>query len=168
MSDTETTTTEAPAPTPAPAAPAPKSEELPDWARQQISAANQEAANYRVQLREEKNARKAVEDQISALSSEKAAALAAQASVQNEFDRLFVTVQADVPRDHIVTFANSLKGNTVEEMSAHAAELKSMFGVTNAPRLAVDRSQGQGGGGPAPHDPASVFAEMLNAKLFRK
>ena len=167
MSDTETPETPE-TPKPGPPAPAPKSDELPSWARDQISAANQEAANYRVQLREEKAARKGLEEQVTALTGEKAAAVAAQASVQNEFDRLFVTVQADVPRDHIVTFANSLKGGTVEEMSAHAAELKSMFGGTNAPRPAVDRSQGQGGGGPAPNDPAAVFAEMLSAKLFHK
>lgn len=169
MSDDLSTDTEHAAPeAPRPHAPAPAaSPELPDWARKQISDANAEAAEFRVKLREERKSRKELEDQTITLANERSAAIAAQAAVQNEFDRLFVTIQADVPKDHIVTFANSLKGNTVEEMSAHAAELKSMFGTPNAPRPAVDRSQGQGGSGPAQNDPAAAFAQMLNAQFAK-
>lgn len=163
MSDNETTTetTDTTTPTPPAPKPGPKSNELPDWAREQISSANAEAANFRVQLREEQKARKTLEDQVAALTAEKAG----QVEIQSDFDRLVTAIQAEVPHDHIFAFAKTLKGSNAEELSAHAAELKSMFGISTGPQPAVDRSQGHGN--PSNSDPAAEFAKLLQSNLTR-
>lgn len=150
-----------PAPKPAP----PKSNELPDWAREQISSANAEAANYRVQLREEQKTRKALEEQVATLTTEKASAVTGQSEVQLDFDKLVTAIKAEVPHDHIFAFAKTLQGSNEDELSAHAAELKSMFGLSNSPQRAVDPSQGHGN--PSNSDPAAAFAKMLNTQLKR-
>lgn len=143
MSDTETTTetTESPTPTPPAPKPGPKSNELPEWAREQISSANAEAANFRVQLREEQKIRKSLEEQVASLTAEKASAAKGKDEIQSDFDRLVTAIQAEVPHDHIFAFAKTLQGSNAEELSAHAAELKSMFGISTGPQPAVDRSQ---------------------------
>lgn len=165
MSDTDAPVTEAPKPAaPAPAAPAAESNELPDWARKQISDANTEAANFRVQLKAEKQAAKELRDQLVTLTTEHANVATTQASVQSDFDKLVTAIKAEVPHEHIFSFAKTLQGRTEDELSAHAVELKSMF--STPPSRAVDRSQGQGSG-PAPLDPAGEFAKILKAQLSR-
>lgn len=154
-------------PTTAEAPPATKTNsDLPDWARQQISAANQEAANYRVQLRTEQQARQALEEQVSTLAAEKAAASTTATSVQGDFDKLVTAIQAEVPIDKVFSFAKTLKGDSESELQSHAAELKAMFGLSNAPSPAVDRSQGLGGGS-VNSDPASQFASFVQSNLTR-
>jgi chromosome segregation ATPase len=166
MSDNEEgTTTEAPKP----AAPAPKAQsqsELPEWAREQISKANEEAATYRVRLREEQKARKSLEDSIASLSSEKSEATSDFALVKADLDKLKTAIQAEIPHENLFTFAKTLQGSTPDELSAHAAELKSMFG-TKAPVRAVDRSQGKGSGPNDQQDPSSEFAKFIQASLQR-
>lgn len=157
------TTTEAPKPT-APAV-ASKSDELPDWARQQITDANNEAAAFRVQLKEAKTARKELEDQVAALASEKAASVGSLSSIQSDFDRLVTAIKAEVPHQHVFAFAKTLQGANEEELAAHATELKNMFG-TPGPSPAVDRFQGQGSG-PSKSDPASEFAALLKSQLSK-
>lgn len=167
MPDTETTTetTENPTPTPPTPKPGPKSNELPEWAREQISSANAEAANFRVQLREEQKTRKTLEDQVAALTTEKASAATGQVEIQSDFDKLVTAIQAEVSHDHIFAFAKTLQGSNADELSAHAAELKSMFGISSGPQPAVDRSQGHGN--PSNSDPAAEFAKLLQSNLTR-
>lgn len=152
---------EAPKPQAPQAAPQP---ELPDWAREQISSANQEAAKFRVQLREAKDARKSLEDQIVTLTNEKAEVASSGSSIQFDFDRLVTAIKAEVPHEHIFSFAKTLQGSSEDELSAHAAELKQMFGTPS--NRAVDRSQGQGGA-PAPLSAAEEFAQIVQSQLSR-
>jgi chromosome segregation ATPase len=140
------------------------STDLPEWARKQISDANSEAANFRVQLKEEKRAAKELRDQLVALSAQQTEVASSQASVQSDFDKLVTAIKAEVPHEHIFSFAKTLQGGSEDELSAHAAELKSMF--SSPPSRAVDRSQGQGSG-PTPLDPAAEFAKILQAQLSR-
>lgn len=170
MSDiTDAPVTEAPKPAaPAPAAPkATQPEELPDWARKQISDANSEAAKFRVQLNEAKAARTALEDQMAALRSEHADASSTHASIQSDFDRIVTAIKAEVPHEQVFSFAKLLQGSTEDELQSHAAELKSMFGLSSGPARAVDRSQGQGSGPKAP-TPGEAFAELIQAQLSNK
>jgi hypothetical protein len=151
----------------APAAAEPKTQgELPDWARKQISDANQEAANYRVQLREAQTARQSLEEQVSALAVEKSSAVTASSSIQVDFDKLVTAIQAEVPLDKVFSFAKTLQGSTAEDLASHAAELKEMFGLPTAPERAVDRSQGLGAG-EIDATPASAFSSFLNSQLSR-
>ncbi|WP_066901047.1 hypothetical protein [Mycolicibacterium houstonense] len=151
----------------APAAPAPKSgpAELPDWARQQISSANAEAAQKRVELKAVKEERDALQEQVATLTAEKAQAAGSHTAVQSDFDKLATAVKALVPNpEHLFTFANTLQGDSDDALAAHADALKSMFGIPSGPAPAVDRSQGQGSGAPA-NDPAAQFAALLQSQL---
>lgn len=164
MSDTDATTPEAPE-APKPAAPqATEPVELPEWARKQISDANSEAAKYRVQLNAAKTQRQELEDQVIALTSEKSDATSSHASVQSDFDKLVTAIKAEVPHEHIFSFAKTLQGGTEDELSAHAVELKSMFATPTS--RAVDRSQGQGSG-QSPIKPADEFEKFFQAQLSR-
>lgn len=164
MSDlTDAPVTEAPKP--AAPAPAAESTDLPEWARKQISDANSEAANFRVQLKAEKQAAKELRDQMAELTAQQSTVASSQASVQSDFDKLVTAIKAEVPYDHIFSFAKTLQGSTEDELSAHAAELKSMFAIPAS--RAVDRSQGQGGV-PSQVKPADEFAKILQDQLNRR
>lgn len=156
----------APAPTPAPTPqPAKGSDELPEWARKQIASANQEAANYRVQLRSAQDQLATVQEQVSSLTTEKTQVDSSLTSVQADFDKLATAVQVLLPDNpKVFTFAKTLQGSTESELAAHALELKAMFNV--APSAAVDRSQGQGSGS-TESSPGDVFAALLKNSLTR-
>lgn len=141
--------------------------EIPDWARQQISKANQEAANYRVQLREATEARQKLEEQVSSLSTVKSELESQYSSKSTDFDKLATAVQTLFPdKPEVFTFAKTLQGANEDELRTHATELRSMFGISSAPSPAVDRSQGIGGQ-PSQSDPASEFAKLLNSSITR-
>lgn len=165
MSDNEEVT-QTEAPKPSALAPREPSQDLPDWAREQISKANEEAATFRVRLRAEEKTRKSLEDSVASLSAEKSEATSDFALVKADLDKLKTAIQAEIPHDSIFTFAKTLQGSTPDELSAHATELKSMFGA-NAPVRAVDRSQGRGSGANDPQDPASEFAKFIQDSLQR-
>lgn len=161
----EATNPEAPKPTP-PAAKPSNTDELPEWARQQISSANAEAASNRVQLREANNALKAAQEQVASLTSAQTQAVTASASIQTDFDKLVTAIQADVPNEHVFAFAKTLQGNSAEELAAHADSLKSMFSLSQAASPAYDRSQGQSGD-PLSTDVGHAFGAFMNSQLAK-
>lgn len=163
MSDTDAVETPQPV-VPKPQAPQAEPNELPAWARKQISDANTEAAEFRVQLKEAKKASKELQDQIAATAASQAAAASSNASIQSDFDRLVTAIKSEVPHEHIFSFAKTLQGSNEEELLSHATELKSMFGISHGPVRAVDRSQGQGGE-PKPATPAETFAQMISDQM---
>lgn len=154
------------APAPKPAAPAPKSDDLPDWARDQITKANQEAATNRVKLRQVEQERDSLAEKLTTLSSEKTDVSTKYSSIQGDFDKLATAIQTLYPESKIFAFAKTLQGGSEEELTAHAAELKEMFGLSNAPSPATDRSQGRGGE-PSNSDPASLLAAFIKPSLTR-
>lgn len=139
--------------------------DLPDWARSQISKANQEAANYRVQLRESEKARQSLEEQVVSLSTDKESTSSVLSAVQGDFDRLVTAIQAEVPHSHVFAFAKTLQGSNTDELAAHANELKEMFNLSRTASPAVDRSQGHGATASA--TPADEFAALLKSNLSR-
>lgn len=160
-----TAVTPAPPAAPAPAAPKSEPDALPDWARQQISSANAEAAQKRVELKAVKEERDALQEQVVTLTAEKAQAAGSHSAVQSDFDKLATAVKALMPKpEQLFTFASTLQGDTEEALSAHAQALISTFGLNNGPAPAVDRSQGQGSGAPS-NSPADEFAALLNSQL---
>lgn len=168
MSDNVETPDSTPEATPAPKpeAPAPKSDDLPDWARDQITKANQEAATNRVKLRQAEQERDSLAEKITTLSSEKTELSTTYSGVQGDFDKLATAVQTLFPDSKVFAFAKTLQGGNEAELTAHAAELVEMFELSKAPTPATDRSQGHGGE-PSGSDPASQFAALINANLTR-
>lgn len=165
MSDDVTTETPE-APKPAPPAPKTDSNEIPDWARKQISDANAEAAKRRVELQAEREARQKLEEQVQILSTKNSELSGTFSERQGDFDKLVTAVQTLFPdKPQVFSFAKTLQGSNEEELAAHAAELKEMFGLSNSPSPATDRSQGHGG--EASREPHSEFAALLNSQLTR-
>lgn len=159
----EAPTPEAPKPTPPVQKPS-KEDELPDWARQQITSANQEAANTRVQLREAKTALSAAQEQVASLTAEKTQAVSASASIQTDFDKLVTAVKALAPEDNkkYFSFAKTLQGVSEDDLTKHAAELTSLFAIQTSASPAYDRSQGQSGDQLAQDVGAQFGAFMTN------
>lgn len=125
---------------------------LPDWAREKLTKANNEAAKYRTEKNEAvEKAKQEVADSF----TEKVEALEAQVaerdseieSGRRETEKLRAAIEAGITNDKIFAFADLLKGDNPEEFKSHAEELKELFVVEEAAptkQSAVDPSQGNG------------------------
>lgn len=123
-------------------------ESLPPWARDKLTTANRQAAEYRVKARDARTsaetAVKAEHDAVVKQWNDKyESANNDLALVRNEFDRFKAAVAAGVPGESIATFADLLKGQTPDELKAHAAELLKMFKFESKDQVATDASQGR-------------------------
>lgn len=134
---------------------------LPDWARDQITKANAEAAKYRTEKKEAVEAAKA---EVTASFTSKIEELEAQIKAKEEegvaaryeVDRLKVALEAGIDADKVTKFAGLLKGTTSEEMKSHAEELKELFTNAEQPAKrspALDPTQGTGNPLPLNGDP---------------
>lgn len=122
-------------------------DELPQWAREKLTKANNEAAKYR----NEKNA--AVEAAKAAVQADFEAKLAeavsAKESIESELSdaklslaKLTAVLKVGFPSDKAEEYAARVQGTTPEEIAADVAKLRELFGGNNAPSRtpAVDRS----------------------------
>ena len=142
---------------PAPEVEQPKNDDLPKWARDKLSKANDEAASYRLKAKEAREvAEQAVktefEAKLTALSDEKAAIEAELSNSQLKHLKLTAALSAGIPGESVAEFAELLQGTTAEEITAHAEKVKSLMGVQPAKPTVVDRSQGLGGAAQTPTD----------------
>lgn len=126
---------------------------LPDWAREKLTKANNEAAKYR---NEKNDAVEAAKNEVAESYTSKVEALEAQIAERDaeastarvEVDRLKATIEAGIDHDKVYTFAELLKGDTAEELKSHADQLKELFITEEAPKTkspATDPSQGSAG-----------------------
>lgn len=143
--------------------------DLPEWGRRAISEANAEAAKYRTKAQtaadEARAETKAEYDkQLQALATEKTSVITERDKAVTELTKLQVAITADVPGEQAVAFAELLKGNTKDELIAHAEQLKTMFGTPAARARATDKSQGLGGG-TGVRTPDQLFADMVQSNL---
>ena len=139
--------------------------DAPEWARNAITKANNEAAKYRTDLRAKTEEHTAVLAQVDTLSAEKAEALERASNAEKELLKYKTTVAANVPGEQAGQFAGLLQGNTAEELKAHADQLLAMFGPPNKRVPATDPSQGQGNGEPTLSEGAAFLANALQGKL---
>lgn len=145
-------------------------QELPDWARKEISDANSEAAKYRKKAQTAAEEAKAevtasFNDQFKALSDEKSAVLAERDTASSQYNKLVAALQAGVPGDTALEFAPLLQGSNVDEYKAHAEKLKGMFGP-GTKQKAVDRTAGFSGD--TQSTPEDVFADIFKRNLTQK
>lgn len=141
--------------------------DLPQWAREAISRANNEAATYRTQLRTKTEEHTAALGQIQVLTDAKTAAEAATASQALDALKLRTALTVGVPGDKAADFAELLKGDTEADIKAHAEKAFGLLNLTPAQqKTAVDPSQGLGAAGQILEDtPANAFAAQLRAGL---
>lgn len=160
MSDTENTTQETS-----------NKEDLPQWARDQITKANDQAAKYRVEKNDAVEAAKAeVEKDYTARIEELQAKFnesqEAVNSERHEVDKLKAAIEAGIANDKVLDFADLLKGDNPEELKSHADKLKSLFTTDNEHKSekqdATDPTQGQGNSLPLNGDP---LLNALKSKL---
>lgn len=142
-------------------------DELPEWAREKLKKANDEAAKYRVRAKEtEEKVRQEVtseyETKLSALSDEKAAIEADLHAARLDYMRLRAALAAGIPGESAVEFAELLKGETEEEIAAHAEKVKSLMGMQRP--VVHDRSRGLGTGSSSP---ASDFGAFIMSHLTK-
>lgn len=144
---------------------------LPDWARDQITKANAEAAKYRT---EKKDAVEAAKAEVTASFTAKIEELEAQIKAKEEegtaaryeVDRLKVALEAGINADKVTKFAGLLNGSSTEELKAHAEELKELFVNDEHPvkrSPAVDPSQGTGSVNPLPLNGDPLLAAVMKA-----
>lgn len=127
--------------------------QLPDWAREQISKANNQAAKYRTEKNEAVEAAKdevtkSFESKIEDLESKIAEAESEGATSRHEVDRLKVTIEAGIDSEKALDFADLLKGDNKDDLRSHAEDLKKLFSNEEpAPKKqdATDPSQGNHG-----------------------
>lgn len=130
------------------AAPEATEEVLPEWAREKLTKANNEAAKYRTRAKEaaQQAAYEAEEKftaQLKELSDEKAALAAELHEARTSAQKFQAAISVGIPGESAAEFADLLKGENEEEFVAHANKLKEMFGTPEKSTTRfVDKSQG--------------------------
>lgn len=152
------------------------SEELPEWARDQITKANKEAARYRVERNEAvEAAKKEVSQQYESRVAELEAKLRDEqgfsADARRDVERLRVTIQAGIDSDKALAFSGLLQGENEDELRSHADELKRLFSVEPAgdssKGAAVDPSQGSSGS-PMPLNGDPLLEQVMRVVNHRR
>lgn len=125
---------------------------LPDWAREKLTKANNQAAKYRTEKKEAvEQAKQEVTDSFSEKIEKLEAVIAEKdaeaAGERAEVAKLKAAIAAGIDSKKILPFAELLKGENDEELASHAVELKKLFADGEqkpAKQSAVDPSQGSG------------------------
>lgn len=140
--------------------------ELPEWARNKLTAANNEAAGYRIKARDTGAELDTVKGTVQSLTGERDTAKAEAAVHELELMKLRTALSVGVPGEQAADFAELLKGNTPDEIQASAEKAKALIGSGNRRPSATDPSQGRGGS--TPTDPANAFHKFVVGQLSRK
>lgn len=130
-------------------------EQLPQWAREAITSANNEAARHRHAKKDAvETARSEVKAEYEtklAEAAEKVTDLQDTVSARElELVKLRTAIDAGVPNEAISKFASLLQGTDEDEVKSHAEEVKELFKIKPPADKPVDYSQGQGRGTPPP------------------
>lgn len=138
-------------------------DELPEWARDKLTKANNEAASYRVKAREAKEeadreAEAKYAEKIQSLEDEKAQ----EALSRTKFD---IAIESKVPVEQISDFVGALNGSNEAELRESAKKVQSLMATKPQADEPVDESQGQGGGENATSLNGDPLMRMINDKL---
>lgn len=138
-------------------------DELPEWAREKLTKANNEAANYRVKAREAKEeadreAEAKYADKIQSLEDTKAQA----DLVSNKYQ---IAIESKVPVEQIDDFVGALNGSNEAELRDSAKKVQSLMATKPQADEPVDDSQGQGGGENSMSLNGDPLMNMINNKL---
>lgn len=148
---TDNPTPDSTADTKAPEAPqVPGSEsELPQWARDAISRANSEAAAARIEKGNAlANAKTLIEaeyaDRINQAATSYSELEVKFAEKSNRVAKLEAILNAGIPSDRALQFAELVQGSTEEEITASVGTIKDLFSQDPQRPPLVDHTQGQG------------------------
>lgn len=131
------------------------STDLPSWAREKLSAANNEAAKYRTERNDYRDQATAALTKVAEVESAKNAAEERASAVEKELLKYRVAVEAGVPGALIPR----LQGSTEDEIKADAAALLGSLPSGSVRQNATDPSQGRGDGQGAGLSPGAAFIQ---------
>lgn len=164
MSDDSTAT---PAPVPPVPAP-PKDDSLPQWARDKMTEANDQAATSRIAARDAKAELDTTKSQLQTVTDEKVTAVTRAETAEAQILKLTVALSAGVPGEQAAEFAELLQGSTEAELKAHAEKIRK-FGGPGTPPRATDSSQGLGAGTPVSDlSPGGQWLKQTLDQTFRR
>jgi len=151
-----------------------KVDDLPQWAREAISKANDEAARYRVEKNDAKAAAKEevkseYERQIADLQSKFDESQTTISARELDIIKLKASLLQLLPEDQaqrIDAFSGVLQGSSEDEITSHAEQLKALFATgdgasTTTTVRATDSTQGHGNTIPLNGDP--ILAALTKA-----
>lgn len=145
---------------------------LPQWARDAITTANDQAARNRIKAREAAETARAevaaeFQERMSALAADKDDIALELGDARLDLSRLRIALGAGIPGESATEFAALLRGSNEDELRAHADKVKAMFGVISAqPDRPVDHSQGLGRDDVAV-SPGDAFGAFIRSQLSR-
>ena len=146
-------------PTPNPSEQNSNRDALPEWAREALSKANNEAAKYRIERNDARDQlTKVLEDSAQADNKLKETE-AAKAAAALELTKYKALLEAGFPGEDVAEFADRLNGTTDEELKADAKKLHTLFGSKS--RSGYDRSQGMGATDNSPLTPQDALAGVI-------
>jgi ATPase subunit of ABC transporter with duplicated ATPase domains len=139
---------------------------VPEWVREKLTKANNEAAKYRTKAKEaaqqaQFEAEEKFSAQIAALTDEKAAAVAELENARLEATKLKAALSVGIPGESASEFADLLKGTNEEEILAHAEKVKELFGASVKPARATDPTQGLDGGNATAQSAGAMLANFI-------
>lgn len=142
--------------------------DLPEWARQEISDANAEAARYRVEKNQAVEAGKAqVQEQYETKLTQ---AFEDHQKTKDDLElakvhitKLTAAINEGIPSEHIVDFAGLLQGVSEEEIGSHAKKVKEIFGKPIGNQPPTDPSQGRGNSKTIPLNGDPILAAIKAA-----
>lgn len=143
---------------------------VPKWVRDKLTKANKEAEKYRHRANEaaekaEFEAEEKYSSQIQSLTDEKSAVEVDLQNARLENTKIKAALAVGIPGESAAEFADLLKGETEDEVKAHAEKVKELFGNQQPSTQFVDKSQGLGGGNAA--GPADQFGSFIMNQLSR-
>lgn len=141
-------------------------ETIPEWVRDKLTKANNEAAKYRTKAKDaaqqaQFEAEEKFSAQISTLTDEKAAIAAELENARLEFTKFRAALSVGIPGESASEFADLLKGSTEEEILSHAEKVKELFGVSAKPARATDPTQGLDGGNVTGQSAGAMLANFI-------
>lgn len=134
--------------------------EIPDWVREKLTKANNEAARYRT----ERNT--ARESETSALNAKAEADQKVSGAIEDrdqavlELTKYKALLEAGFPGDAVAKYVGRLSGSTEDELKADAEELFQLFGGSGN-HSGYDRSQGLGSNDNSPVTPQNALAASI-------
>lgn len=126
-----------------------KVSELPQWAQDELSRARSDAASYRARLKDAKSeveteVRKEYEGKLTEATN-KVTEIQTKLTDSELFGlKIDVAIDSGVPGESLKTFADRLRGSTLDEIKADAEAVVKAFGVGASTGRATDRSAGLG------------------------
>lgn len=145
---------------------------LPQWAREAITEANNQAAERRIKIRELTEKNTELTNQLAASKDDKAAVEKTVNDKDLELKRVLIALDAGVPGERVRSIAARLQGSNEDELKADAEKLVQDFGLNAGPAQirATDPSQGRGGDTrQVPNTPQAEFAQIFgNLDIFRR